>query len=188
MRINVAALLRPRIAQSITNARTQLLIDPFLDRDTKSLLRPVENFGRNQISDCSLEQVFGLEPGQLQGRGNACDKLDQLVIEQRRSRLQRHSHTHAIDFREYVAGQISLTVEIQQTIERLFTLNVLDQFIKETGDIATWSKLSRKVRRVKRSPIQVRENRNTVEISRNRIEGNVVQVVASPCGVRQSLA
>src|SRR6185369_730552 len=137
MRINVASLLRPRVAQSITNARSQLLIDPFLNRHTKSLLRPVKNLRRNQISYSSLEQVFGLVPGQLQGRGNACDKLDQLVIEQRRSRLERHSHTHAIDFREYVAGQVSFTVEIKQTIKRLIAFDVLDQFIKETGDIAT---------------------------------------------------
>src|SRR5262245_45561390 len=149
MRINVASLPGPCITQSLANARSQLLIDPLLNRHTKSLLRPVEDFSRNQILHCSLEKVFGLEPGQFQSRGNACDKLDQLVIEQRRSCLERYSHTHTIDFREYVAGQIGFTVEIQQTIERLLAFDVLDQFIEKISNVPAWTKLSCKITRIK---------------------------------------
>ena len=42
------------------------------------------------------------------------------MIEKGRARLQRHGHAHAVDFGQNVAGQVRLTVEVQERVEWLF--------------------------------------------------------------------
>ena len=63
--LNVASLFSARVAEGISNARSLLLIDPFLNRYAKSLFRPINYLSRNQISDSSLQNVLCLQASQL---------------------------------------------------------------------------------------------------------------------------
>ena len=107
-----------------------------LNWHSKALLGPVNNFCRHQISDGSFEQMFGFNPGQLHRRRNARHEFDKLVIEQRHARFERNSHAHAIDFGKYVAGQISLAVDVEQGIERRAGRHVAAELAEVSADVA----------------------------------------------------
>jgi len=92
---------------------------PFPDRHIEASLWAVNDRVRNQPAHRFLQDVLGHAIAQLERGGNCPDELYQLVIEQRRARFNRMGHAHPINFRQYVAGQISLAVKIEQPGEAL---------------------------------------------------------------------
>ena len=56
-------------------------------------------------------------PRSFSDDGNGLDELYKLVIEKRHTRFNRVRHAHAINFRQNVARQVGLAVEIKQPLD-----------------------------------------------------------------------
>src|SRR5262245_23996358 len=87
--IEVASLTRSLVCERVIEHLAQIAIEPAVDRNIEAMLGPMNDFFGNQSGDCSLQNVLGLKPVQLERSGNGLDKLDQLVVEQGSARLQR---------------------------------------------------------------------------------------------------
>src|SRR5712691_12814338 len=59
-RLDIPTLHRARFSKGFANALAQLPVDPFLYRNPESLLCPVQNLRRNQVSHRPFEDVFRL--------------------------------------------------------------------------------------------------------------------------------
>ena len=86
--IEVAALARALVEKDVADIIAQLLIYPFLNRQTKSLLGSVQYLVRHEAPHSPLENVLGLKAIHLQLGWNARDELNQLVIQKGHARLQ----------------------------------------------------------------------------------------------------
>jgi hypothetical protein len=49
------------LGQRLSDAFAQLLVDPFLNRDTKTLFRPIEDLGGDKVTNRVLKDVLGFE-------------------------------------------------------------------------------------------------------------------------------
>src|ERR1700752_293028 len=132
--------------------------------------------------------MLGFKAGQLERRGNAGDKGNQFMIKEWRSGFQGNSHAHPIHFHQNVARQVSLAIDIKKRVERLITFDLANQLLKQPRRVTPVFQLSRKTSSVQRLSVQTTENGNTIKISCDWIEGDVVQVISSPGGMWESQA
>src|SRR5262249_19088054 len=109
------ALVRERLAHSIA----KLPVDPTLNWHAETLLGSVEDLVRHEATHGLLEDALRLATAHLEIGWDRRDELDELVIEGRDTRFERDRHAHSVHLREDVAGQIGLTVEVEEPVERL---------------------------------------------------------------------
>ena len=64
--VYITALTRARFAQRLAYLIAQLAVDPLFQRYSKSLLRPIEYFRRDQIPRHAFQQMLCFRAGQLQ--------------------------------------------------------------------------------------------------------------------------
>ena len=166
-------------------AFAQLLVDPLIDGNAETPFGSIENFRGHLIPHGALEDMLGFQPFHLHRRRNArADEFNQLMIEQRHTHLQGHCHAHAIYLREDVAGQVRFAVEIEQWVERVAVARWRGDFAKSRRGLGTVQALS-KVVGIKRRLVESREDRNVFDITIQRLERDVMYVVAAPRAVRK---
>ena len=110
------------------------------------------------------------------------------MIEQRHACFQGSGHTHAIYFGQDIARQIRLAVDVKQRIKNRLCFDAGAKFSKRCFDVTVVAKLTLELAAIKRPLVESCEHRNRVEIAVDRIERHVVEIVAAPKAVRQSLA
>ena len=104
--------------QTLFERTPQWAAQPQTDWDTKPLLPAGEDRFGKQVTKGALENVLGLPPGQLElGRDTAC-QLDKGPIEERRPDFEAARHAGPVHRHQVLAGEIKLTVLIDQAIER----------------------------------------------------------------------
>src|SRR5581483_9071330 len=81
---------------------SQLLPEPAVQRNGKSLLATLEDIARNLRFDGFLENVFAGAPLQFQKGRYRRRSLHQLLIKQGRADLERYSHARSVHLREDV--------------------------------------------------------------------------------------
>ena len=80
---------------------------------------PIDDRLRHAALEQPPQQILAAPVFQLQRRRHGRGELEQLVIEQRLARFERHRHAHPVDLGHDVVDQIRLHVHVQRAVERI---------------------------------------------------------------------
>ncbi len=114
-----AELGEARLGEDALEERSQVLTEPARDREAESLLRPVHDIVRHVAAGNATERVLERRPPQLQTHRQSCGELGELVIDERRTRLQPVRHRHPVDQQEQVLGETRQAIGAQHPVDRL---------------------------------------------------------------------
>ena len=114
-----AAIAQPAVEQQRVDHRRQRPAQPRADRRFEAVLRPIDDGFRDAPLEQPAQQVLAPAVLQLQARRHRGGELEQLVIEQRLARLERHGHAHPVDLGHDVVDQVGLHVDVQRAVERI---------------------------------------------------------------------
>ena len=92
---------------------------PLRERDSEAHLGALDKSIRHVARKHAPQQMFGARRAHVQFRRLAPNPLNNAMIEQGNSNLQRHGHGGAVDLGEDVVGQIGQHVEIAHAIHRI---------------------------------------------------------------------
>src|SRR5262245_41879306 len=85
----------------------------------KSLFRPVKIFFWDIRLKGPLEDMLSFAACKLQPALQPCRPFDELMIEERVTNFERHSHAGAIDFGENISREIGLDIGVEGASERV---------------------------------------------------------------------
>ena len=122
---------------------------PAADRHAEALFRALDELTRQQRRERSFQNPFRLAVAQLERPRDAPREIDELDVEERRTRFERAHHRSAIDLREDVVLQIDGGPELQRAVDEVrlraafprldrFAVDFLlvDRLAEQPGEIA----------------------------------------------------
>ena len=108
-----AAIAQAAVEQQGVDHRRERAAQPFADRRLEAVLGTIDDRLRNPALEQPPQQVLAAAVLQLQRRRHGRGELEQLVIEQRLARLERHRHAHPIDLGQDVVDEVGLDVDVE---------------------------------------------------------------------------
>src|SRR5512133_2181654 len=115
----VAAPRRPRGEKDIPREFAQALVglEPGRDRDSESVLLLLNDFARQQISECALEEIPFVEPLQLERHGDLSRDLRDRPIEEREAGPDAGQLGHLRHLRKVAIAERDLYVELKKAVQ-----------------------------------------------------------------------
>ena len=104
----VSAAERVPVEQHVARVVAQLVAEPFGQRQPEAALGRVEHLVRHPAAQRPAQGDLLLPAADLVARRQRGRELHQLVVEQRRPRLERRRHRRDVDLHEQVVGQVGL--------------------------------------------------------------------------------
>src|SRR5258706_11146250 len=83
-----------------------------LERKAETLFGAMQDDGRQKRRHGLPQNDFGLTSPQLEPGWKRKRELDNAVVQERDARLDGRRHTHAIDLRQNIVGEIGLDVDV----------------------------------------------------------------------------
>ncbi len=114
-----ASVEKPRTEDRLAHALFERSPKPARERHRKAHFRPVEDVVRKVVLKRALEQELAFSASKLRLRRQRGCPLDELVVQNRHPHLERVSHAGPIHFREDVADEIGLEIEILNARQRM---------------------------------------------------------------------
>ncbi len=157
---------RPRALgeQRVPREVVQLAGQPVPRRQREAALLPVDDRGRQQVGEGLLEQELSLVVTQLRPPGQARAQLDDVVIDERRARLEAMGHARDVDLRQDVVGQVGVDVERAQSVDHRRVRGHRQVGRESLGRVVGPESLGQR-RRVEARPLVEREVRHELQVA-----------------------
>src|SRR3990172_8210278 len=100
----------------------ELASEPVLHGNAEPLFAPVQDPRGKLVRHRLLQDVLPPVAPELQRAGHAERELDDVLVEKRRSRLERRRHAHPVHLDEDIVGEEELEVRVELSVEEIVSL------------------------------------------------------------------
>src|SRR6185503_6588679 len=110
---------------NLAQKRLHFATKPVADWNAKTHLASREILARQQLAQYLFQEILARQSSQLQILRETRSKLNNLMVQERRSCFQRHRHRRDINFDQQIVRQVSHLIRQQHRVDHTDTVGAL---------------------------------------------------------------